>query len=278
MVEHAVRDREVAGSSPTTPTMDFSLLTYNTLFSDAVVGLKKICDAQHPDIICLQEVDTTDQTFKKIEQLGYQLADYSNAFIKNGRIFGVATFYNTEKFTFLDSKVIFLQKGIMEIIAYLLRIFKTGNKPRTVLKTDFICKKTKKEIAVYNIHLSPYGTNSIRLKQIHTTLADVKLVDTERPTILTGDFNYPYGRKKLESLMQEYGMKEATNTIFFTSEGALTHYTFIERIIASIVFIFFHHRLKLDYIFYKNCKSLFAKKVDVQYSDHYPVFAVFKLI
>lgn len=258
--------------------MDFSLLTYNTLFSDAVVGLKKICDAQHPDIICLQEVDTTDQTFKKIEQLGYKLADYSNAFIKFGHIYGVATFYNPDKFEFLDSKIIFLQRGIMEIIAYLLRIFKTGNKPRTVLKTDFISKKLGKEIAVYNIHLSPYGTNSIRLKQIHTTLADVQLVDTDRPTILTGDFNYPYGRKKLESLMRNYGMKEATNTIFFTSEGALTHYTFFERMIARIVFIFFHHRLKLDYIFYKNCISLFAKKVDVQYSDHYPVFAVFKLI
>lgn len=258
--------------------MDFSLLTYNTLFSDAVVGLKKICDAQHPDIICLQEVDTTDKTFKKVEQLGYKLADYSNAFIKNGHIYGVATFYNPTKFEFLDSKVIFLQKGIMEIIAYLLRIFKTGNKPRTVLKTDFICKKIGKEIAVYNIHLSPYGTNSIRLKQIHTTLADVKLVDTDRPTILTGDFNYPYGRKKLEALMGEYDMKEATNTIFFTTEGSLKHYSFIEKILGSIVFKFFKHKLKLDYIFYKNCISLFAKKVDVQYSDHYPVFAVFKLI
>lgn len=258
--------------------MDFSLLTYNTLYSDAVAGLKKICDSQHPDIICLQEIRTTDHTFKKVEQLGYRLADYSNAFIKRGHIYGVATFYHPDKFTFLDSKVIFLQKGIMEIVAYLLRIFKTGNKPRTVLKTDFICKKTGKKIAVYNIHLSAYGTNSIRLKQIHTTLADVKLEDMERPTILTGDFNYPYGRKKLESLMREYGMKEATNTIFFTTEGALTHYTFMERIFAKILFSFFHHRLKLDYIFYKNCISLFAKKVDVQYSDHYPVFAVFKLI
>lgn len=80
--------------------MDFSLLTYNTLYGDAVVGLKKICDSQHPDIICLQEIATTNQTFGKIEQLGYKLADYSNAFIKFGRIYGVATFYNPEKFSF----------------------------------------------------------------------------------------------------------------------------------------------------------------------------------
>jgi endonuclease/exonuclease/phosphatase family metal-dependent hydrolase len=257
--------------------MDFSLLTYNTLYGDAVVGLKKICDSQHPDIICLQEIATTNQTFGKIEQLGYKLADYSNAFIKFGRIYGVATFYNPEKFSFHESKVIFLQRGVMEIIAYLLRIFKTGNKPRTVLKTEFVCRKMQKKIAIYNIHLSAYGTNSIRLKQIHTTLDDVKLADSAIPTILTGDFNYPYGRKKLEALMGEYDMKEATNAIFFTTEGALKHYTFMEKIFAKILFRFFHHRLKLDYIFFKNCVSLFAKKVDVQYSDHYPVYAVFKL-
>ena len=61
--------------------------------------------------------------------------------------------------------------------------------------------------------------------------------------------------------MQEYDMKESTNTILFTSEGSLKHYSFIEKIFGFILFKFFRHKLKLDYIFYKNCKSLFAKKL-----------------
>lgn len=257
--------------------MDFSILTYNTLFSDAVVGLKKICSSQHPDIICLQEVVTTDTTFKQVELLGYKLADYSNAFIKYGRIYGVATFYNPEKFSFHDSKIIFLKFGIMEFIAYILRVFRTGKKARTVLRTELICSKTKTKITIYNIHLSTYGTNSLRLKQITTTLNDVREGDRGQPMIITGDFNYPYGRKKLEELMGQYEMKEATNTILFTTEGSLMHYSLIEKILGSILFKFFKHKLKLDYIFYKNCLSLLAKKVDVQFSDHYPVYAVFKL-
>ena len=257
--------------------MDFSILTYNTLFGDALLGLKKICNSQHPDIICLQEVETNTQAFKAIEDLGYKLADYANAFIKYGRIYGVATFYNFNKFTLHDSKIIFLKFGFMEFLAYIMRIFRTGNKPRTILKTEFICNKNQEKVAIYNIHLSTFGTNSLRLNQRPTTLNDVKEGDYGQATIITGDFNYPYGRKKLEALMDQYDMKEATNTILFTTEGSLTHFTFFEKIIGSILFKFFKHKLKLDYIFYKNCQSLLAKKVDVQYSDHYPVFAVFKL-
>ena len=108
--------------------MDFSLLTYNTLLNDAVSGLKTICSSQRPDFICLQEIDTTTSTFQKVERLGYKLADYSNAFIKYGHIYGVATFYNPHKFEFRASKVILLPKGLLEMVGYLLRIFKTGKK------------------------------------------------------------------------------------------------------------------------------------------------------
>lgn len=259
--------------------MDFSLLTYNTLFSDAVTGIKKICDQQHPDIICLQEINTTDETFARVERLGYKLADYSNAFIKYGQIYGVATFYNPEKFSFHESKVIFLPKGILELAAYFLRVFRTGKKSRTVLKTELKSNKTGQVIGVYNIHLSAYGTNSIRTKQIQVTLSDVKSMDEDpsQPTILTGDFNYPYGRRKLEELMNAADFREATNTIMFTTEGAMKQYAFAEKIFASIFFKFFRNGLKLDYIFYRNCQALLAKKIDVDYSDHYPVYAVFKL-
>ena len=259
--------------------MDFSLLTYNTLFSDAVSNIKKVVDRQHPDIVCLQEIDTTEETFQKVERLGYRLADYSNAFIKFGRIFGVATFYNPDVFEFRESKIIFLPKGIIEILVYLLRIFRTGKKGRTVLKTELVCKKTGQQVSVYNVHLSAHGTNSIRSKQIQIMLKDVGLSDSDsdESVILTGDFNYPFGRKKLESMMQTYSFREATNTIFVTMEGELKHYTLIEKILGSIFFKIMRHKLKLDYIFYRNCSALHAKTIDVDYSDHFPVFAVFKL-
>ena len=257
--------------------MDFSLLTYNTLFSDAVSGLQKIVSSQHPDFLCLQEVDTTEETFERIEKLGYKLADYSNVIIQYGHIFGVATFYNPDKFDFSESKVIFLPKGMLDIFAYLVRVFKTGKKARTILRTEFLCKKNKKKLSIYNIHLTPYGTNSIRTKQLQTALFDVSRQLQDEATILTGDFNYPYNRKKLEMLMSEYSFKEATNSILFTTLGATPHYTFFGKLLLRNISRILKHKLKNDYIFYKNCISIFAKKLDVPYSDHYPVFAVFKL-
>ncbi len=258
--------------------MDFSLLTYNTLFNDGIKGLHKICAAQHPDLICFQELDNSETTFKQVESLGYKLADYSNAFIKYGKIFGVATFYRPEKFHYLESGIILLPKGFIEFIAYILRIFKTGNKARTVLKTEFESKKNGKKIIIYNIHLSAHGTNNIRIKQLQKTLEDVKQENPQDVIILTGDFNYPIGRKHLEKMMREYQFKEATDSILFTTEGKMMHYTFFEKIFAVPFFKFMKHRLKLDYIFYRNCTSVITKKVDVKMSDHYPVYAVFKLV
>lgn len=257
--------------------MDFSLLTYNTLFSDAVSGLQKIVASQHPDFICLQEVDTTENTFEKVEKLGYKLADYSNVIIQYGHIYGVATFYDPDKFDFSESKVIFLPKGILDTFAYLIRVFRTGKKVRTVLRTEFNCKKNRKKLSIYNIHLTPYGTNSIRTKQLQTTLFDVSRQFQDEATILTGDFNYPYNRRKLETLMNEYSFKEATNSILFTTLGTTPQYTFFGKLLMGIINRVLKHKLKNDYIFYKNCISILAKKIDVQYSDHYPVFAVFKL-
>lgn len=257
--------------------MDFSLLTYNTLFSNALLGLKKVHASQHPDIICLQEIDTSETTFKQVEALGYKLADYANAFIKFGKIYGVATFYNPKKFVFIRSKVIFLPKGFLEIVMYLMRVFRTGRKNRTILKTEFACNKTGHKLVIYNVHLTPNGTNSLRQRQIQLMLDDVKLTKVNKPTIMTGDFNYPYRRKQLESLMHAYGLKEATNSIFFTMHANAPFSTWLERFASKIFTRFMRNRVKLDYVFYKNCISLLAKKINVEYSDHYPIYTVFKL-
>ena len=74
--------------------MNLSLLTYNTLFNNAVGKLDEVVNIYHPDIICLQEALTGEKSIKKIEKWGYKLADYSNSFVKFGKIFGVITFYN----------------------------------------------------------------------------------------------------------------------------------------------------------------------------------------
>ncbi len=256
--------------------MQFSLLTYNTLLNDAQKGLHTIFKKYTPDLVCLQEIDTNEKNIEKIERLGYELADYSNGFIKFGNVYGVATFIKAQTGRCVNSKSITLPRGIGEAIAFFIRIFKTQKKDRTVLKTEFEMGSGKEKVIVYNIHLSAHGANGIRIKQLERTLSDIKRTSGSA-TILVGDFNYPFGRKKLEELMELHGFKEATNAIAFTTDGKLIYYTFFEKILMKIFQFIIGKENKLDYIFYKNCKALSTIRIDAPLSDHFPLLAKFEI-
>jgi endonuclease/exonuclease/phosphatase (EEP) superfamily protein YafD len=256
--------------------MQFSILTYNTLLNDGQRGLQSFFKKYSPDIVCLQEIDTHAKNIEKVEKLGYALADYSNGFIKFGKVFGVATFYNPKSITCTATKSITLPRGIAEAISFILRVFKTQKKDRTVLKTVFSFEHHKQDIVVYNIHLSAHGTNGIRIKQLERTLEDIKK-SSNSATILVGDFNYPFGRKKLEELMESHGFSEATNTIGYTTDGKLIYYTFIEKYLMKILQFFIGKESKLDYCFYKNCKAVSTVRINAPYSDHFPILAKFEI-
>jgi len=256
--------------------MQFSLLTYNTLLNDAQKGLHLIFKKYNPDIVCLQEIDTHEKNIEKIEKLGYSLADYSNGFIKFGKVFGVATFFNPTAIKCTDTKSITLPRGLGEALAFILRVFKTQKKDRTVLKTDFVMEQKKQKVVIYNIHLSAHGTNGIRIKQLERTLNDIKR-SSNNATILVGDFNYPFGRKKLEELMQSHGFSEATNNISYTSDGKLLYYTLVEKFLMKIIQFFIGKENKLDYMFYKNCKAISTIRINASYSDHFPLLAKFEI-
>ncbi len=256
--------------------MQLSILTYNTLFNDGQKGLPSFFKKYSPDIVCLQEVDTHEKSLERIEKLGYSLADYSNGFIKFGKVYGVATFYNPEQVVCTETKSITLPRGLAEAITFILRIFKSKKKDRTVLKAEFEVEGTNKKVDVYNIHLSPHGTNGIRIKQLERTLDDIQK-SSSHATILVGDFNYPFGRKKLEMLMESHGFSEATNTISYTTDGKLLYYTVIEKYLMKILQFFIGKESKLDYCFYKNCKAVSIIRINAPYSDHFPLLAKFEI-
>jgi len=257
--------------------MQFSVLTYNTLLFDAERGLHAIFKKYAPDVVCLQEMDTNEKNIANIEKLGYNLADYSNGFIKYGIVYGVATFIKSNMGKCVTSKSIQLPLGLAEALIFILRIFRTKKKERTVLKTEFTFGDSKQKVAIYNIHLSSHGINGMRIKQLERTLNDLKRLNNT-PTVLVGDFNYPVGRKKLEELMQLNGFQEATNSITYTTDGnLLLHYAFIEKIMMKALQFLIGKKNKLDYIFYKNCKVISTVRIDAPYSDHFPILAKFEI-
>jgi len=240
--------------------MEFSLLTYNLKLNRAADTIKELVKKYLPDMVCFQEIAITESNFELIENLGYNLADYSNSFLRRGNIYGVTTFYKSKTFSMIRSNSFNLPTNFYQIISFILH----GNKnPRTVLKNEFIYKKSNKHLTLYNIHLSPFATNQLRTKQIKNTFSDMSL-DDNGAIIIAGDFNFPYGRKRFENLISQYKLKEATNNINFTLE---------KRIIKNITI-----KLKLDYVLYKKINVLSNKKIiGFNKSDHFPILSTFSL-
>lgn len=264
--------------------MTLSLLTYNVLFNKAFTQLENILSEYKPDVLCLQEVDTSEENLNKLAKFGYKLADYSNSFIMFGKVFGVSTYFNvklkTKKLKLVNTASFNLPKSLYEIFTTVIKILKGGNKPRTILRTDFLLEDNKKTIAIYNVHLSVFGINRTRTKQLEKVL-NHGLTENKFPLIITGDFNYfPYRRKKLENLMMQYGFKEATRKINYTfrpPDRKYAKYNLIQDLAAKIIRKYFHNRLKVDYTFYKNLRLIKAERIEIQFSDHYPLISTFKI-
>jgi endonuclease/exonuclease/phosphatase (EEP) superfamily protein YafD len=131
---------------------------------------------------------------------------------------------------------------------------------RTVLQTQLLHTYTKKPVYIYNVHLTAYSTNIARIKQIKRMGEILKKHETS-PVLIAGDMNYPYRRKKLETILAEFGLSEATKNLQYTS---------IQNYLNMFIM-----KVKLDYIFYKNMKHSYTEHVSSCHSDHYPICSTF---
>ncbi len=261
--------------------MNLSLLTYNTLFNNGVNKLGEVIDSYHPDIICLQEALTDDKSVQKIEKFGYKMADYSNSFVKFGKIFGVITFYNPKGLEYNDSFKLDLGINLGDFFFNILRIVLGYNQPKTVLETNFTHKLTKKKICICNVHLYVVGSNELRVKHINQALKSIHL-SIKAPLIIVGDFNYfPYKRMRLEKMMAKFGLLEATanirQTIKFSGNGKFEKFNLFQRLTLPFINMLVAKQIKTDYSFYRGLKLIKTERIESHSSDHYPIISIFKI-
>lgn len=240
--------------------MKHTTLTYNLHYNRASSHLNSVIKQCNPGIIFLQELLTDERSLSNVIDMGYELADFSNSFLRKDNIYGVATFYKPTLYKVRHRKSLSLPSSVIQMMTFLL---KNRKNPRTVLRTDFEIKKSPHILSTYNIHFTPPATNTLRLKQLGITLGDIA-VNQKTPLVIAGDFNYPYGRKKLEEMLAIYHLQEATNNILFTSQQ-------------KFILKKFSIKLKLDYVFYRNITLLNNERVEVHHSDHFPILSTFEL-
>ncbi|MFH0979390.1 MAG: endonuclease/exonuclease/phosphatase family protein [Candidatus Roizmanbacteria bacterium] len=261
--------------------MNFSVLTYNTLFNKAFLQFGSLIDKYQPDILCLQEVNTDSDNLQLLETKGYSLADYSNSFIELTKIYGVVTYYNSQKFRFIKSDSLTIKSNLSEFFFTLFQTLIGINKPKTVLRTDFIHKSSGKKLIVCNTHLIVIASNALRVNHLNKALRSLKINQQTR-LIIGGDFNYlPYQRRKLENIMKKYGLIEATKnirqTFDFSVAGAEKHMTGFQHSFVRLLDKLFSHKMKNDYVFYKGLKLIKTERIEVHYSDHYPILSNFSI-
>ena len=90
-----------------------------------------------------------------------------------------------------------------------------------------------------------------------------RLNGEKMPTVVAGDFNFPYKREKFEEIIRTFNLKEATNAIYVT---------FHKRLLGLVSLNF-----KLDYILYRNIEVISTQRLEETHSDHFPLFSTFVL-
>ena len=235
------------------------VLTYNLLYGKAFPHLEKIITKNFPDIIGVQEIEerqVKNFPLNKSINFAYELAASSHSFNKFGKNYNIATFYNKKTLKFSSFNYLNLPRNIYEKILYFL---KKSPFPRSFISSYFLKDSTK--FLHINLHLSPWSTDGAKVRQIKKIFESISSLSL--PIIITGDFNFPYGKKRFELLLKEYNLKEATKNLSFTEESK----------ILKIIPV----RLKLDYILYRGMKLIKTTRLEKNSSDHYPILAEFEI-
>jgi len=243
--------------------------------------LDTIIKTHSPDILCLQEVDISEGNLKLIKQYGYEMADYSGTFIKFGKAFGVVTYYNPKKFKLTNTNTLKIGSNLLELVYTIPQLILGINKPKSVLRTDFISKINGKKIVVCNSHLIVIASNSVRVKHIKAALDSLN-ISPKIPLIIAGDFNYlPYQRKRLDDIMKKYFLTESTKnirqTVDFTPKGKKEDFSFLQGFLIRKINHLFGNQMKNDYIYHRGVKLIKTERIEVRYSDHFPILSLFKV-
>lgn len=165
-------------------------LSYNLEKHRAAGELVALTEAHDLDILCLQEVSTTELP----AELGpLHLADAT----RRNRL-GLAIYHRRDRFESLETRAYQLKRGLHDRIA--------APAHERLLAVRLRDVEHDRELLVASFHASPLtALNSLRRHQISSAHAQLRELGPGLPALMVGDYNYPLGKKGLGRRMLEGG-------------------------------------------------------------------------
>ncbi|MFP7760368.1 endonuclease/exonuclease/phosphatase family protein [Marisediminicola sp. LYQ85] len=166
------------------------VISYNLRKNHASGELSALVDSVDLDMLCLQEVDTVDLP----AELGpLHLADST----KRNRL-GLAIYYRRDRFAAVKTEAFALKKSLHD------RILAPAHE--RLIGTKLLDEATGRELIVASFHAAPLtALNSLRRNQIRAAHAELRGLGDGLPTLMVGDYNYPYFQSNLDRRVKETG-------------------------------------------------------------------------
>ncbi len=166
------------------------VISHNLRKHRAATELAELVTAHDPDILCLQEVDTTD--------LPETVGGLSLVSSTKGNRLGLALFARTNMFRVDTVRTIELKKSLHD------RVLKPAHERVLGVRMHEI--DSGRGLIVASFHAAPLtALNSLRRNQIRAALNELGGMGPGLPVLMVGDYNYPVFKENLGATVREHG-------------------------------------------------------------------------
>ncbi len=166
------------------------IISYNLRKNHASGELIDLAESFDLDVLCLQECDTTE--------LPAEVGDLHLADATTRNRLGLAVYYRKERFASLETQAYMLKKSLHDIVL--------APAHERLVGVRLVDHETDRQVVVASFHAAPLtALNSLRRHQIHAAHAELATLGEGLPTLMTGDYNYPFFTKNLTEKVNDRG-------------------------------------------------------------------------
>lgn len=191
---------------------NINIVSYNLYHNNASSELEYLAEEYDVDIFCLQEADSAE--------LPETVGGLKIAGTTDKNRLDLVIYYNPSKFRVKETKAFVLERSTHDLIM--------SPSNQRLLAAKLVSKNSSKPLVVASFHGAPLtDINRKRRRQIREAHTVLREFGGDDPTIMTGDYNYPFFKKNLEKIIGLQGYEMALSDKFTYARALPGRYDFV---------------------------------------------------